>query len=174
MPDTPATVDAFLHCSGCGGDAIANEGPAVRCEACGWTFFTNVAAAAAVLLEHDGQLLLVRRQREPARGKLGIPGGFVDPGEDAAHAACRELREELFLELQPSDLRYLTTVPNVYPFEGVTYRSLDVIFAATLPAMPTAFDETEIAAVELVNPRTHDPAELAFDATRAAVAAYLR
>ncbi|HTP02051.1 MAG TPA: NUDIX domain-containing protein [Anaerolineales bacterium] len=50
--------------------------------------------AAAVLLEQDGRVLLVRRVNEPFRGKWTLPAGFVDAGEDPARAAERECEEE--------------------------------------------------------------------------------
>ncbi len=174
MSTPPATVEAFKHCGGCGASDIKHDGFAVRCEQCGWTFFTNVAAAAAVFLRIGDKVLLVRRGREPSKGKLGIPGGFVDPGESAAQGACREVEEELRIKLTPDDLTYLTTAPNVYPYAGVTYRSLDTYFTATLDALPEWFDESEISAIELVDPFGVEPEDLAFDATRAGIEALKR
>lgn len=42
----------------------------------------------------DGRLLLVKRGREPDKGKWGFPGGLVELGETVAQAATRELMEE--------------------------------------------------------------------------------
>ena len=40
------------------------------------------------------QLLLVRRGREPGRGRWSVPGGRVEPGESLVEAVERELVEE--------------------------------------------------------------------------------
>jgi len=43
----------------------------------------------------DGDLILIRQYRQPvAAAPLTFPAGVIDPGEEAADAARRELREE--------------------------------------------------------------------------------
>lgn len=64
------------------------------CPQCGWIHFIDPKVAAAVLIEQDGRVLLVRRANEPFRGLWTLPAGFVDGGEDPAEAAARECLEE--------------------------------------------------------------------------------
>jgi 8-oxo-dGTP pyrophosphatase MutT (NUDIX family) len=46
-------------------------------------------------LTSDGQVVMIRQYRHGVRQvTLEVPGGMVDPGEDHAAAASRELREE--------------------------------------------------------------------------------
>ena len=59
-----------------------------------------VECAGAVVRDEAGRLLLVRRGREPAAGLWSLPGGRIEPGETAAEAAAREVREETGLEVQ--------------------------------------------------------------------------
>lgn len=47
-----------------------------------------------VLDETGGQILMCRRRKPPYRGLLNLVGGKIEPGEDGAHAAYRELQEE--------------------------------------------------------------------------------
>src|SRR5512144_614526 len=74
------------------------------CPACGWIHFADPKVAAAVLVEQDGSVLLVRRANEPRRGLWTLPAGFVDAGEDPAQAAARECLEETGLQAQVTDL----------------------------------------------------------------------
>jgi 8-oxo-dGTP diphosphatase len=70
------------------------------CPQCGWIYFIDPKVAAAVLIEMDGRVLLVRRANEPFRGLWTLPAGFVDGGEDPALAAERECFEETGLSVR--------------------------------------------------------------------------
>lgn len=70
------------------------------CPQCGWIHFQDPKVAAAVLVEEDGRVLLVRRANEPFRGLWTLPAGFVNGGEDPAEAAERECLEETGLSVR--------------------------------------------------------------------------
>ena len=70
------------------------------CPNCGWIYFQNPKVAAAVLIEENGRVLLVRRVNEPFRGLWTLPAGFVNGGEDPARAAERECLEETGLTVE--------------------------------------------------------------------------
>ena len=72
------------------------------CPGCEWIYFEDPKVAAAVLVEQDGRVLLVRRVNEPFRGSWSLPAGFVDSGEDPARAAERECLEETGLVVHAS------------------------------------------------------------------------
>jgi 8-oxo-dGTP diphosphatase len=70
------------------------------CPGCERIHFEDPKVAAAVLVEQDGRVLLVRRVNEPFRGLWTLPAGFVDAGEDPAWAAERECLEETGLSVR--------------------------------------------------------------------------
>src|SRR4030042_605907 len=96
----------FDYCPACGAREIFfDDIKQFKCRACSFTFFQNVAAAAAAILEYDGKILLVKRGQEPEKGKLDLPGGFLDPKESAEDGLRREIREELHIDLK--QLKYI-------------------------------------------------------------------
>lgn len=70
------------------------------CPQCRWIHFVDPKVAAAVLIEQDGHVLLVRRVNEPFRGLWTLPAGFINGGEDPAEAAARECFEETGLNVR--------------------------------------------------------------------------
>lgn len=74
------------------------------CPACGHVAFRNAKPAVGVLIERDGLLLLVRRERAPFKGHWDIPGGFLEAEETPTQGAIREAREETGLRIAVDDL----------------------------------------------------------------------
>lgn len=98
-----AREDEVRFCPRCGAEVVhaerfGHERPV--CPRCGWVHFEDPKVAAAVLIEQDGRVLLVRRVNEPFRGRWTLPAGFVDAGEDPAEAAARECLEETGLRVR--------------------------------------------------------------------------
>jgi 8-oxo-dGTP diphosphatase len=56
---------------------------------------------ACALIERDGRVLVAQRPPGKAHAlKWEFPGGKLEPGEDAAAALAREIREELGVEIE--------------------------------------------------------------------------
>ncbi len=137
---------SFQHCPRCAAKR-SSEGDAVRfvCEACGFVYYYNVAVSSAVLISTaDGHALFIRRARDPGQNKLALPGGFIDRGETAEHAAMREVREEVGVQL--NSVEFLTSFPNLYSYRDVEYPVVDLFFTATVETQKSSplDDVTEI------------------------------
>ena len=102
------------------------------CDDCGFTYYHNIAAAVAIVFTYKDKVLFTVRNVDPDKGKWDLPGGFIDPNETAEEAAYREIKEELGLDLQSSDLRYVTTSPNNYLYKNVPYRTMDIFYECEL------------------------------------------
>ena len=143
------------------------------CPVCLFTYFHNVATSSSVIIELNGSILMLVRNRDPARGMLSLPGGFVDPDERAEDAAIRECREETGLEA--SSLSFVGTWPNEYAYTNVLYQSCDLFFAARVPGTldTLRLDKNEASSFQLVKPQEIDTAPIAFESSRRAIAAWL-
>jgi len=101
------TRDEIKYCVRCG-SLLQREVRFGRirpvCQECGWIYFSDPKVAAAVLIESDGRVLLVRRINEPFKGLWTLPAGFVDADEDPAEAASRECFEETGLKVIIKDV----------------------------------------------------------------------
>ncbi|MEW6187918.1 MAG: NUDIX hydrolase [Thermodesulfobacteriota bacterium] len=53
---------------------------------------------------HGDEVLLVKRGKEPGKGRWSIPGGAVDTGETLKEALYREIEEETGLSVEVLDL----------------------------------------------------------------------
>jgi ADP-ribose pyrophosphatase YjhB (NUDIX family) len=94
--------------------------------------YHNIAAAVAIIFTYEDKILFTERNVDPDKGKLDLPGGFIDPNETAEEAACREISEELGLTITSSDLTYITTSPNNYLYKNVPYRTMDIFYECQL------------------------------------------
>lgn len=162
----------FEFCPRCGSrSGTPDARDRFRCEACGFMlYFNSASAVAAMIVDATGRLLLIRREREPGKGRLAMPGGFVDAGESAEEALLREVREEVGLELR--DVMYFASYANRYLYAGVTYDTLDFFFlcASEDPSRASALDA--VASVEWRDPLTVADQDMAFASMREALRAY--
>jgi len=56
------------------------------------------------VLVRDGKVLLIRRGKEPLRGRWVVPGGTVEVGETLEEAVTREVLEETGLVVRPREV----------------------------------------------------------------------
>lgn len=166
--------DSFRHCPHCGSTNVGT--PALKqfvCADCSFTYFSNAAAALMGIVRNDGgDILLVRRGREPARGKLTLPGGFVDPLETIETAMAREIEEEVGIAIRA--MTYLTSFPNRYEYRGVLYFTIDLVYVceAENPTPRRESDGDEITEAFFAPASAIAPEEIAFESGRRAIAAY--
>ncbi|QQS50464.1 MAG: NUDIX domain-containing protein [Bacteroidota bacterium] len=162
---------AFSYCPICQSNKLEfDQIKKYTCTACGWEFYQNTAAAVACIVEKNGKVLVVERNREPGKGMFDFPGGFVDPDETAEEAALRELKEELGIE--PENLRYLGSAPNHYVYKGIEYTTCDLFFVCELKQPNLSLDISEIASVHWLSAEDLDGEKFAFESMRKALVLY--
>ena len=104
----------LLYCPECAALLTKLDDTNYRCQN-GHTYFNNPHAACSIVFINDkNEVLFSKRAHEPAKGKYDFTGGFLNHNEDAYHAAQRELREELGVEVSLSDLQLIDMSLNQY------------------------------------------------------------
>lgn len=125
--------------------------------------YKNPAATATIIVERDGKVLFIRRKKEPYKGRLALPGGFLDyKKETLEHAVQRELREETSLRVRQRDL-YLLCV-NSSPYRDPRDHVIDHVYIAfNTVGKPRARDDAK----EYVWINISEIPKLAFDHNKA-------
>tara|TARA_B100001758_G_C18188605_1_gene493374 strand:- start:379 stop:825 length:447 start_codon:yes stop_codon:yes gene_type:complete len=95
----------------------------------------KLAVDAAVY--HDRKVLLIERGREPFKGKLAFPGGFVEKGENPEDAVLRELAEECGLNGEVVGTMEVRGEPNRDPRGHV----VSIVYHVRATGNPTAGDD---------------------------------
>jgi len=166
-------TDLFQHCPRCGQPRKPDSArQPFHCDACGFHYYFNACiAVAAILLGPDDRALFVRRAHEPQKGKLAVPGGFVDLGETAEDALRREIKEEVNLEVGP--LEFLCTALNQYIYRDVTYPVLDLAFVTRANSLDGIAALDGVESFCWIKPTEVDPEEIAFPSIKSALWEYV-
>ena len=78
-----------------------------------WSDRPRLAVDALILI--NGEIVVVRRGRQPYKGRYALPGGFVEFGETTDQAVRREVMEETNLEIKTASLFGVYSAPDRDP-----------------------------------------------------------
>ena len=156
-------------CVNCGAPLVVKTIEGRELEVCpndSYVLWRDPKVSAAVVVEHDGGIVLGKRSIEPGYGLWCLPGGFVNDDEDPARAAVRECMEEINAEVELTGLLGVYHVPKTTASSiiGIAYRG------------KVADDAAISAGPEMLEVRVFAPdslPEIAFPSHRAVLEAYL-
>lgn len=125
-------LELFKYCPRCGSPRFeVHNAKAKHCAACDFTYYFNPSAATVgVIVDAEGRLLVCRRAKDPAKGTLDLPGGFVDMYESNEEGMLREIREETGVRAVID--RFLFSLPNTYLYSGFLVHTTDNFFLCHL------------------------------------------
>lgn len=127
-------------------ERMADDRARLCCPACRFIHYGNPTPVVAGLVEHEGDVLLVRNVGWPDSW-FGLVSGFLEANESPEEGMLRELKEELNLAGQ------IESLIGVYPF---AMRN-EVIVAYHLTAHGTPTASAELAAFKRVPPHKLRP-----------------
>lgn len=161
----------FKYCPNCSSPNVTNQNNfKLHCSDCDFVLYHNIAAAVAIIFTYQDKILFTERNVDPDKGKLDLPGGFIDPNETAEEAACREIKEELGLTITPADLTYITTAPNNYLYRNVPYRTMDIFYECELKSEVISIKATdEIKALTWIKRTEIDLNKIGFVSIRSVI-----
>ena len=136
---------------------------------CRFVLWANSKPCASIVVANNlGEILLTTRAIEPDKGKLDLPGGFLQLGEHPYDGARREAREELQVEIEPEGI--LGFAMDTYGSDGDSTLNIAVL-SRIESGIPTPTDE--ISNIVWVNPKNIDHSMLAFSNNSQIIALYV-
>jgi len=124
----------------------------------------------AGIIETPHGIILTKRNFNPKKGLLDLPGGFTDYNESMENALMRELMEELNIRVKI--MVYLGSFPNVYLYKTVTYFTIDTVFICKASSLASLQMSAEIADVIFVMPPAINFDRIGFASTKQALRKY--
>ena len=120
--------------------------------------YSNPLVTVDIIVElADANIVLIERKNPPPGWAL--PGGFVDYGEAIEHAAIREAKEEISLDVTLTDQFHTYSDPRRDP----RHHTVSTVFIATAEGVPEAADDAKTVRAFHEN---NLPEPLAFDHAR--------
>lgn len=101
------------------------------CPKCDFRIFVSPKpAVGALIFNESNELLLLKRSIEPAKGKFGLCGGFIDPDETNIEALHREVYEETKIKFD--DCKYFGSYTGDYDYMGISYKVVVTYFTVKI------------------------------------------
>jgi len=89
----------------------------------------SLVPAAYIILRQEDKILLIRRANTGyLDGFYSLPSGHIDGNEPAIYAAVREAKEEVGIDIDPNDLKFVHVIHRVA--EEKDHERVDFFFEA--------------------------------------------
>lgn len=151
----------FVYCPKCGQISLQHNDKCITCKSCDFVYYINMnAAVAAVICNDKHEILFSVRKNDPQKGKLDLPGGFVDLGETAEEAIVREIYEELGVKIV--EMSFINTFVNNYLYKNIEYQTLDIIFKVKINSFENIKPADDVADVVFKSLDSVDFDDIAF------------
>lgn len=108
----------------------------------------RIRPLAICVFRHQGRILVNQGFDAVKNQHFYRPlGGGIEFGESSMDTVCRELMEELSVEVDRASLVYLGTVENIFTFNGTPGHEIVLIYDGALK-QPGLYDQAVIVGME--------------------------
>jgi 8-oxo-dGTP diphosphatase len=98
--------------------------------------YRNPKPTVDIIVELPGDKIVLIRRKNPPHG-WALPGGFVDEGESLEHAAVREAKEELSVDVTLTEQFFTYSDPKRDPRQ----HTISTVFLARTEGQPVGADD---------------------------------
>ncbi|CAN5865907.1 hypothetical protein BH18ACT11_BH18ACT11_15860 [soil metagenome] len=112
-------TERYRFCPADGTELEAKGGGSkgAACPTCGRSWYRSSSPAVGAAIVDGERVLVTVRGIEPEKGRMDLPGGFVEVGEHPRDALAREAWEELGVEVEVEERPMLLAV-HTYGSDG--------------------------------------------------------
>jgi 8-oxo-dGTP diphosphatase len=108
--------------------------------------FSPVFVTCDLVVINKDQVLLIQRKLEPFKNRWALPGGFFDVSldRDISAAAIRELKEETYINVSPTELKLIGVFSekNRDPREALANKPCRIVSIAYLAQLNFEINNT--------------------------------
>ncbi len=157
----------YKHCPVCGDKLLISkheedQAPVCQNPNCRFIFWQNPKPCSSIIIpDEQGRVLMTVRGIQPDKGKLDLPGGFLNESEPPEGGAKREAHEELGIDIEI--VKCVGFAIDTYTSHGgkITGHTLNIgLEAKIISGEPQALDE--ITAIKWIDPQNPPLDRLAF------------
>jgi len=150
----------FVFCPSCAHrlDKPDHEGGA-KCPNCGRVWYRQSAPTAGAVIVKGDKALVTVRARDPEKGRIDVPGGFLNVGEHPIDGVKREVNEELGVAIECDVEDCISMATHRYGEGGDFVLALG-FRARLISGEPQASDD--VAAIKWVTKDELDEADFAW------------
>jgi NAD+ diphosphatase len=155
-------MSLYNYCTRCGSNKITIENPTMYvCQSCELEVYLNPKPTTNIIFYQDKKVLIAQRARDPEAGYWGLPGGFMENGENLEECIKREVFEEIGIESK--NPKYFCSIYSPkYEYKNENYPNICAIMCE--PITDEQFNlikpDDDVSSVKLITREEID--ELAF------------